>query len=176
MYCSAHIRQLLYHLLEDKFDEDYWKRHYPRNRSIDEARCQSRAANLFLIEIATVKYFLCNGEYYKNEYIRCDQHPSLYESGVLTREKLLDNIRFIYDFLQSRNKQVLFISHFNPDGIPQRELIISSLRESCVPFYDPTPLSRLPHALSDPNHYYHEVEPRIMENLDKTTRPVMDFK
>jgi len=166
MYCSAHIRQLLPRLFEDRFDEEYWHRQYPgRLPAILRAREQCRDADLFLIEVATLKYFRDEDGYYlNNEFLKCDRHLS---GSVLTADEFEENLRSIHAFLRARGKQAVFVSHFNPDGIPQREMIIRTMARTGLSFYDPTPLvlAHLPCALSDQNHYHHDFESIVMNDL-----------
>lgn len=116
MYCSAHIRQLLPHLFEDRLDKEYWHRQYPdRLPAIMRAREECRDADLFLIEIASIKYFTPGDGYYlNNEFLKCDR----YSSGFVLTADELENLRSIHVFLRSHGKQVMFVSHFNPYAIP----------------------------------------------------------
>ena len=60
-------------------------------------------------------------------------------------------------------KKVLFISHFNNQNIPNRTLIIESLKSTAEHYFDPTCVITSISKLNDSNNYELNTEAEIME-------------
>lgn len=121
-------------------------------------------ADIIIIEIATIKYLMNDNIYLSNEhYIEKGITPT--KSGTLNKKELIDNIIRIEKLVHDIGKKVLFISHFNNNNIPNRTLIIESLKTTAKQYFDPTCVITSGSKLEDINHYKKNTEVEIMEEI-----------
>jgi len=169
LYESNYIIQILKWLTEREIKSKENINVKPPQHKIDEKQflelCDAlMEADIIIIEIATIKYFIKDYIYLSNEHINyLGITPT--ESGKLNKDELINNITQIEKLVHDIGKKVLFISHFNYEQIPNRTLIIESLRTTAKHFFDPTCVITSNSKLQDKNHYTVDTEAEIMEEI-----------
>jgi len=169
LYESNYIIQILKCLIERKIEnKENINVLYPQ-KQIDEKQflelCDTlMKADIIIIEIATIKYIIKDNIYLSNEhYNQLGITPT--KKGELNKEELINNITQIEKLVHDIGKKTLFISHFNNQNIPNRTLIIESLKTTAKHYFDPTCVITSNSQLSDPNHYKLNTEAEIMEEI-----------
>lgn len=123
-------------------------------------------ADIIIIEIATIKYFMNNNIYLSNEHFnKLGIYPT--KSGKLNKKELINNILEIEKLVNDIGKKVLFVTHFNFQNIPNRKLIIECVKNTAKYFFDPSCVINSYRKLSDRNHYTTKTEVEIMEKIHK---------
>ena len=177
LYESSYILQTLKFLSERKIKYKENIQHLPHQKPTDKKhflklRYKLMTADIIIIEIATLKYCMNDDNFYLST-----EHNKLMgikptKEGKLTRKQLIDNIKEIENVVHEIGKKVLFVSHFNHDHInqpnlPNRRIIIESLKNTAKHYFNPTDVITSESKLSDPTHYNLNTEAEIMEEIHK---------
>ena len=169
LYESNYIIQILKCLTERKIEKKENINVINPQKQIDEKQflelCDTlMKADIIIIEIATIKYIIKDNIYLSNEhYKKIGITPT--KEGELNKDELINNITQIEKLVHDIGKKVLFISHFNNNNIPNRTLIIESLKTKAEHYFDPTCVITSNRKLVDQNHYKLNTEAEIMEEI-----------
>jgi hypothetical protein len=167
IYCSHYIIQTLRCLINKDINNKEIIQTKDPQVNIDNTQflklCETLyEADIFIIEIATIKYITNNNIYISNE------HKHKYKSNkhkILTEEELNNNIQIIEKLIEGIGKKVLFISHFNINNVYNRKIIIDCLKKNAKYFFDPSEFIDNMNNLDDINHYTLDTEKIIMDEI-----------
>lgn len=124
--------------------------------------------DVFIIEIASMKYFTLDGVYVAKTNLSKDVlEGGDVEHHCLSVPELVADIRKIEALVQKMGKQVLFVSHFNTYNVPARGTIIAALTKHATHWFDPTPVvaSDIAACIFDWDHYKPAADVLVMNAL-----------
>ncbi len=137
-------------------------------------------SKVVVVEVSTIKQILKKSsenqqEYWLNLYAFRGHQSRLstdnYTESIQTKEELCRDIAYIQNLLsKTYNKRVLFVTHFNHNNIPNRQLIIDCVKRTATHYYDPTAVvvANLPGSIIDNGeHMSREAELLVMEEMHK---------
>jgi hypothetical protein len=174
LYCSNYIKMIIEILLKVDVNKKKFICVSDPQLNIDDFQFYQLCykfykAKIIIVEIATIKFFrIKNSEQYISHNHLKNFKPDEYDTCIISENELIDNIINIQQMLNSNNKEVLFVSHFNHANFSNRKIIINCLKKYAKYFFDPTDivLTDIKKNLIDDNHYSFECEKIILYNLD----------
>ena len=138
---------------------------------IEDCKMLFNKADIVLIELSSIKecFTFFELEKYYLDYFKTEMNPPEFmyikNTELISENNICRNIKIIQKLCG--NKKVMFVSHFNVNNIPQRELIIKCIEKTATYYYNPTEFvsKNLPNCITDINHYSKEFEPLIAQEL-----------
>ena len=183
VYCSSYILQILNCIIEKK-NKQLINQKPPQLEITNEVFkeiCDSfDKSEIIIIEIATIKSIFLNNTktYLSNEHSK-NIDINRYTIKELVEKEIIQNIENIQNIIHKIGKKVLFISHFNfMNKIPNRKLIIDCLNKTAKYFLNPTifVMENIKDNLVDDNHYSLKFEQKIMKEIDKCLKNMINNK